>query len=273
MRVSPSPPVSHQHAPCWHRHPVRDGERAPAHLAPRADAARLQLWPTEPRARAACAAPHVDAICGRRSLHVCASCAHQCDVRSIHDACKPRRSDESERRGARTVASHRLHALCSQDRHPRHLPHGGLRRRRGRAGRRQELRAWSWAGPRLPRRAAWSKCPPCVGSVPARLLCVQSCQARPEERPAHWAPSHCLRCVSEPPPNTKVADVFPRLCPFRSNARGAATCSTTLADTSDTPAPRRACTLPPRTRYPPASTSGALPGTCLPTPMWSCSRC
>ena len=47
----------------------------------------LRLGAAEPRARAPGAAPQVGAVRGRRSLHVCAACAHQRDVRPILDAC------------------------------------------------------------------------------------------------------------------------------------------------------------------------------------------
>ena len=47
------------------------------------------------------------------------------------------------------------------------------------------------SAPAARRRGAGAKCP--HGSAPARLLCLL-------RAPAHWAPSHCLRCSSQPPP-------------------------------------------------------------------------
>eukprot|EP00964_Phaeocystis_antarctica_P085673 scaffold54161_cov58-Phaeocystis_antarctica.AAC.2 len=90
---------------------------------------------------------------------------------------------------------------------------GGRRRERGqpmpRVLRNAQRRRLAPALLRLPLRSMVKSAR--LGSAPARLLCllrarlaVQAGSALPGESPAHWAPSHCLGCSSEPPPKPPI---------------------------------------------------------------------
>jgi hypothetical protein len=55
----------------------------------------------------------------------------------------------------------------------------------------------------------------CLGSAPARLLCLLRARLAAlggsrllGERPGHWAPRHCRRCPSEPPPKPPVSPLL-----------------------------------------------------------------
>ena len=54
-----------------------------------------------------------------------------------------------------------------------------------------------------------------LGSAPARPLCLLRARlaalggsALPEERPGHWAPSHCLECLRQPPSKPPISPPF-----------------------------------------------------------------